>query len=171
MQGWRVSNVGGYDIVNNMMHNTLMDHGVGKEDGNVLCTLILMLMLRFSRGHNACLLVMDCCAVGNCAIVDWLLAFVVDKLGWFHSCGSLYYWNNHGRGPADTRFAQHKSLYLSHTALSLEMYARNTLEKVRNRKTKAFDTATILHPTVPSDFLEYAGQETDGRVPYPTWFG
>jgi hypothetical protein len=113
-----MSNVGAYDIINNTMYNYMMDHGVGKEDANTIVTMLLMIALRKSKGHNALLLVMDCCSSGNCALVDWMLTFVVDQLHWFHAAGVIYLWNLHGKGPADTIFGQHSEPYQNRSLFS-----------------------------------------------------
>jgi len=168
MSGWRTSNMGAYDMCNNTMHNILMDLGVGKEDANVLVTLILMTMLQKSEGQNACVILADCCAVGNCGLIDWLCAFVVDELKWFDVCGIVYYWNSHGKSAADTRFAQHLKLYMASTVFSLDMYAE-LLETVVNKKTHEHDTSSILHATAISNWAEYAFRKTGGRVPYPSY--
>ena len=55
------------------------------------------------RGEKVLVLVMDCCSSGNCCLLDWLLTFLVDDLGLFSAAGIVYFWTNHGKGPADGR--------------------------------------------------------------------
>ena len=48
--------------------------------------------MRNMRGQKVYWAVEDCCAVGNCALMDHLMVFLVDELGWFYSAGVLYFW-------------------------------------------------------------------------------
>jgi len=79
------------------------DHGVGKEDSTALIDAILLCIMGQSRGEKVLVLVMDCCSSGNCCLIDWLLTFLVDDLGLFSAAGIVYFWTNHGKGPADGR--------------------------------------------------------------------
>jgi hypothetical protein len=165
-----VSNLGVYDMILGRMHNFLMDHGTGKEDGNVMCNVILLTIMHLCRGEKVLVIVADCCGTGNCALLDWFCTFVVDELGWFTAAGVVYFWTNHGKGPADGRFGAHRNVYNQRTSLSVDMYGAH-LEDVVNRRTSATDTTTILHTSGLSNFKAYAIKRTGGRVPYPTQFG
>eukprot|EP00854_Cymbomonas_tetramitiformis_P015933 gene15933-18891_t len=170
MGGWRVSNMGIYDMLTNTMHNVLMDHGVGKEDANVLVTVLLQVIICKTESNDEIFVfVMDCCAVGNCGLVDWFLTFVVDELQLVRACGVVYFWTNHGKGPADTRYGQHQSIHKHSLCLSIDMYGV-LLERVQNKKTKECDTTTILHASGIPNWAEYAQRRTQGLVPYPGYF-
>jgi hypothetical protein len=150
------------------MHSFVMGHGVGKEDGNVLVSCILMTLLRELQGHSTVVLVMDCCATGYNALVDWLVHFVVDELHWVKNFGVVYFWNLHGKGPADSKFSQHLSLYNDSDLFSMEMWA-HLITGVENKRTREKDTSTILTATGLDDWREFATRRTGGLVPFPDW--
>jgi hypothetical protein len=152
------------------MHNFLMDHGTGKEDGNVMCNVVLLTIMQLCRGEKVLVIVADCCGTGNCALLDWFCTFVVDELGWFEAAGVVYFWTNHGKGPADGRFGAHRSVHEKRTSTSMAQYGLH-LEDVKNKRTGATDTTTILHACGLTDWKKFAIERTGNRVPYPPEFG
>ena len=148
------------------MHNFVMGHGVGKETSSVLVSCVLMTLLRELKGQSTVVLVMDCCATGYNALMDWLVHFVVDELKWVKNMGLVYFWNSHGKGPADSKFSNHLSLYDDSNIFSMEMWA-HLIEGVENKRTKEKDTSTILTSSGLDDWRDFATRRTGGWIPFP----
>jgi len=98
-KGFRANCYGSYDMIRDTMHAYLYEQGCGNTDSNMMVDMLLLRAMR-SKGEKCFVTVLDCCGVGNCALIDWFCVFLVDILGWFQVAGVVYFYDYHGKGPS-----------------------------------------------------------------------